>query len=36
MTSEDPHSREHRNKGLRNLLFILIAVAGIIYGLASL
>ena len=34
MTSQDPNP--DRNKGIRNLLFILIAVAGIIYGLASL
>jgi len=36
MTSQDPNSNPDRNKGMRNLLFILIAVAGIIYGLASL
>jgi|AntRauTorcE11897_2_1112592.scaffolds.fasta_scaffold03359_3 hypothetical protein len=34
MTSQDPKQSDP-NKGLRNLLFILIAVAGIIYGLAN-
>jgi len=36
MASQDPKSNPERNKGLRNLLFILVAVAGIVYGLASL
>lgn len=36
MASQDPKSNPERNKSLRNLLFILVAVAGIVYGLASL
>ena len=36
MHEQPPEKPSVRTKGLRNLLFILIALAGIIYGLATL
>lgn len=36
MSSDDSGSNQPSNKGWRNLLFMLIALAGILYGLATL
>ncbi len=34
--AQEPEKQKLANKNLRNLLFILIALAGLAYGLASL